>query len=74
MRLLAEVAVMAVAATGFCLLLTGCVMVIRLGGWRVAMQPTTEGRWSLARRLVLAGAALGALSGLMMVFLGLTSR
>jgi hypothetical protein len=74
MRLLAEVAVMAVAAAGFCLLLTGFVLVARGGGWRAAMQSTAEGRWSLARRLLLAGAALGALSGLLMAFLGLISR
>jgi hypothetical protein len=74
MRLLAEVVVMAVAATGFCLLLAGFVMVARRGGWPAAMRSTAEGRWSLPRRLLLAGAALGALSGLLMVFLGLASR
>jgi hypothetical protein len=74
MRLLAEAAVMAVAAVGFCLLLTSFLMVVRRGGWRAAMQSTTEGRWSLPRRLLFAGAALGALSGLLMVFLGLTRR
>ena len=71
MRLLAEVAVMAVAAAGFCLLLTGFVMVVPCGGWRAAMQSTAEGQWSLPRRLLFAGAALGVLSALLMVFLGL---
>jgi hypothetical protein len=74
MRLFVEVAVMAMAVAGLCLLLTGFVMVVRRGGWRAALQSTTEGRWSVPRRLLFAGAALGALSGLLMVFLGLTSH
>ena len=71
MRLLAEVAVMAMAAAGFCLLLAGFAMVVRRGGWQAAMQSTTEGKWPLPRRLLFAGAALGVLSALLMVFLGL---
>jgi hypothetical protein len=71
MRLVAEVVVMAMAAVGFCLLVAGFAMVARRGGWLAAMQSTAEGRWSRPRRLLFAGAALGALSGLLMVFLAL---
>jgi hypothetical protein len=71
MRLLAEGAVMAVAAVGFCLLLVAFGMIVRRGGWQPALRLTTEGRWPLPRRLLLTGAALGALSRLLMVFLGL---
>jgi hypothetical protein len=74
MRLLEEGAVMALAAVGFFLLLAGFAMVVRRGGWRPALQPTAQGQWPLPRRFLLAGAALGALSGLLMFLLGLTSR
>ena len=72
MRLLAEGVVMALAAVGFCLLLAGFAMVVRRGGWRPALQPAAQGQWPLPRRFLLAGAALGALSGLLMILLGLT--
>jgi hypothetical protein len=74
MRLLAEGVVMALAAVGFCLLLAGFAMVVRRGGWRPALPSAAQGQWPLPRRFLLAGAALGALSGLMMILLGLTSR
>ena len=74
MRLLAEGVVMALAALGFCLLLAGFAMVVRRGGWRPALQPAAQRQWPLPRRFLLAGASLGALSGLLMILLGLTSR
>jgi hypothetical protein len=33
-------------------------MIARQGGWRQAMQPDSQGRWSLARRLMATGAFL----------------
>jgi hypothetical protein len=74
MRLLAEVVVMAIAAIGFCLLLAGFALIVRRGGWRPALQPLPQGQWPLPRRFLLAGAALGALSGVLMFLLGLTIR
>jgi hypothetical protein len=74
MRLLAEGVLMAVAVVGFCLMLVAFGMIVRRGGWQPALQLTAEGRWPLARRLLLTGAALGAFSGLLMFLLGLTSR
>jgi hypothetical protein len=74
MRLLAEGAVMAVAAVGFCLMLVAFGMIVRRGGWQPALQVTADGRWTLPRRLLLTGAVLGALSGLLMFLLGLTGR
>jgi hypothetical protein len=74
MRLLAEGVVMALAGVGFCLLLAGFAMVVRRGGWRPALQPAAQGQWPLPRRFLLVGAALGALSGLLMILLGLTNR
>ena len=53
---------------------TGFAMVVRRGGWRPALQPAAQGQWPMPRRFLLAGAALGALSGLLMILLGLTSR
>ena len=74
MRLLAEVMVMAIAAVGFCLLLAGFALVVRRGGWRPALHPAAQGQRPLPRRFLLAGAALGALSGVLMILLGLSSR
>jgi hypothetical protein len=74
MRLLAEVLVMALAAAGFCLLLAAFALIVRRGGWRPAPQPGAQGPWPLPRRFLLAGAVLGALSGVLMILLGLTAR
>jgi hypothetical protein len=74
MWFLAEGAVMGVAAAGFCLMLVAFGMIIRRGGWQPAMQLTAEGRWPLPRRFLLTGAALGAVSGLLMFLLGLIRR
>ena len=74
MRSFVEGAVMAVAAIGFCFLLVAMGMIVRRGGWQPAFQATADGRWPLPRRLLLAGAALGALSGVLMFLLGLSWR
>ena len=47
---------------------------VRRGGWQPTSQPAAQSQWPLPRRLLLAGAALGALSGLLMILLGVTSR
>jgi hypothetical protein len=39
------------------------VMVARQGGWRQAMRSEPDGRWSLSRRLMFAGALLGVVCG-----------
>jgi hypothetical protein len=74
MRSLAEVAVMAAAALGFGLMLVAFGMIVGRGGWQPALQFTAEGRWPLPRRLLLTGAALRAIAGLLMFLLGLTRR
>jgi hypothetical protein len=74
MRLLAEVVVMAMAVVAFCLLLAGFALVVRRGGWRPAPHLAAHGQWPLPRRLLLAGAVLGALSGVLMILLGVSTR
>ena len=44
---------------GVGLMAAAFVMVARQGGWRQAMQSEPDGRWSLSRRLMFAGALLG---------------
>ena len=48
---------------GVGLMAAAFVMVARQGGWRQAMQSEPDGRWSLSRRLMFAGALLGAACG-----------
>ena len=48
---------------GVGLMAAAVVMVARQGGWRQAMQSEPDGRWSLSRRLMFAGALLGAACG-----------
>ena len=52
-----------VGAVGLSLMAAAFVMVARQGGWRQAMQSEPDGRWSLSRRLMIAGALLGAVCG-----------
>jgi hypothetical protein len=54
-------AAIAVGFIGFCLMMAAFVLVGRQGGWSPAMQSEPHGRWSLARRLLFAGACLGAI-------------
>jgi amino acid transporter len=58
-----------VGFVGFCLMVAAFVMVARQGGWRQAMQPEPDGRWSLPRRLMFAGALLGAVFGVVVMIL-----
>ena len=44
---------------GVSLMVAAFIMVARQGGWRQAMQSRPDGRWSLSRRLMFAGALLG---------------
>ena len=49
-------------AVGFCLMIAAFVLIAIQGGWdKSIQQPIAEGRWPLPRRLLLAGACLGAL-------------
>ena len=48
-----------VGFVGLCLVVAAFIMVARLGGWRQAMRSEPDGRWSLPRRLMFAGAMLG---------------
>jgi uncharacterized BrkB/YihY/UPF0761 family membrane protein len=63
--------VLAIGLVGFCLTSAAFVLVARRGGWQQAMQPTPEGRWPIARRLMLVGAVLGTLFGFLLLVLSL---
>jgi hypothetical protein len=63
--------VLVVGFVGFCLMVAAFVMVAQQGGWRQAMQSKPDGRWSLPRRLMFAGAFLGAFFGCAWVILSL---
>jgi len=54
---------------GVGLMAAAFVMVARQGGWRQAMQSEPDGRWSLSRRLMFAGALFGAVCGVAVVIL-----
>jgi phosphatidylglycerophosphate synthase len=58
--------VMAIAAAGISLMLAAFALVLVRGGWQRAMQPDATGRWPLPRRLLLAGAVLVMLFGLLL--------
>src|SRR5262249_3919116 len=53
-----------VGFVGFCLMLAAFVVVARQGAWRQSMRPGPDGRWSLARRLMFAGAFLSIIFSL----------
>jgi hypothetical protein len=59
-------AVMVIAAVGMTLMLAAFALVLAHGGWQRAMQPHANGRWPLPRLLMLAGAALCMLFGLLL--------
>jgi hypothetical protein len=56
------VAVIGLAGIGF--MAAARATVVRQGGWKQAMQPDSQGRWSLGRRLIATGALLLFLDGL----------
>jgi hypothetical protein len=60
MELVPAFAVAAVGGVGFCLMLVAFVMIGFRGGWQPAMKPDERGPWPPPRRLMLAGASLGA--------------
>src|SRR5262245_42125164 len=58
--------VMVVAAAGITLMLGAFALVPACGGWQRAMQPYATGRWRRPRLVLLAGAALVMLFGLLL--------
>jgi len=64
-----ELLVAVTGLVGFCFMVAAFAMVVRQGGWRQATQPDSQGRWSLARRLMATGAVLLFLDGLGFLFL-----
>ena len=65
MELLPVIVVLAVGVAGFCSMAIAFVLVARAGCWQHTMQPTADGRWPLPRRLMILGATLGCLFGLL---------
>jgi hypothetical protein len=62
-------AAIAVGFVGFCLMVAAFVLVARQGGWKQAMRLEPDGRWSLPRRLMFAGASLGTVFGVVVLLL-----
>jgi hypothetical protein len=56
--------IVALGAVGFAMMVAAFGLVAARGGWVRAMQSDAQGRWPLARWLMLAGAACGVLFGL----------
>jgi hypothetical protein len=67
--LVAISAALVVGFVGVCLMVAAFVMVARQGGWREAMKSEPDGRWSLPRRLMFAGALLGIVFGVVVTLL-----
>lgn len=61
--------VLVVGFVGFCLIVVAFVLVPRQGGWMQAMRSKPDGRWSLPRRLMFAGAFLGTVFGVVVLLL-----
>jgi hypothetical protein len=57
--IVAIVAAIGIGCVGLGLMAAAFVLVARQGGWRQAMWPQPDGRRSLPRRLMVAGASLG---------------
>jgi multisubunit Na+/H+ antiporter MnhB subunit len=70
MELVPVIAIGAVGAVGFCLMLTAFVMVGRRGGWQQAMKPDARGHWPAPRLLMLIGALLGVVFALLLFIPG----
>jgi hypothetical protein len=61
-----------IGAVALAFLLAAFWLVMVRGGWQKAMQSDSQGRWSMARKLMAAGAGLGVLFGIVtMIFLAL---
>jgi hypothetical protein len=68
MELIPIIVALAIALVGIGLMIAAFVAVVLRGSWQQAMQPDATGRWSLARKLMAAGAALGCVfAGLMFI-------
>jgi hypothetical protein len=61
----------AVGLIGFCLMMAAFALVARAGGWQQAMWPTPHVRWPLPKVLMVIGAFLGALYGVVLFVLSL---
>ena len=57
----------AIGLVGFCLMTAAFVMISRQGGWNNAMQADPQGKWPLPKRLMVVGAGLGALFGILVI-------
>jgi hypothetical protein len=61
-----------VGGVGFIFMLLAFLLIGIRGGWQKAMQSDSRGRWSLARKLMAAGAGLGVLFAILsLLFLAL---
>ena len=77
MELVQLIITLVIGLLGFCAMAAAFVLIARRGGWQRAMQPTAEDRWPLPRRLMLVGAMLGVLFGVLywvLVLLGNQDR
>ena len=59
----------AIGMAGFTLMVIAFALAAGRGGWRHVMQPDPLQRWTLPRRLMFAGAALGVAFGVMLFIL-----
>ena len=64
---LLSLAAVASGAVGFCLMTAAFVMIFRQGSWKNAMQEDPQGKWPLPRRLMIVGAGLGVLFGILVL-------
>src|SRR5436305_1879309 len=71
---LETVVLTAVILTGLGLMLTAYVLAARSGGWGQAMETDADGRWSVPRRLMVAGAVLGVVAALILTARNQTPR
>jgi hypothetical protein len=70
MELLPIIAITAIGAISFCLILAAFALAALRGEWRQATQADADGNWSVVRYLMLAGAFLGALFGFLLFLPG----
>jgi multisubunit Na+/H+ antiporter MnhB subunit len=70
MKLVPVIVVGVIGAVGFVLMVAAFVMVARRGGWQQAMQPDARGHWPAPRQLMLVGALLGTVFGLLLTVPG----
>ncbi len=62
----------AIGLIGSCLMIPALVMISWRGGWRQFMETDRQNKkWTLPRRLLLVGASLGVLFGILLTVLAL---